>query len=212
MEIAFFSNRRTRKKIATNVPTNTECSRERIQFHLYLYMHLYVNETKLWALCWHFICILLSDITHTRVFEYMVSFFLLPGVATPIFNKQPCVWILVYQFQYVYIHILRYSKSYYVKKVSKGHTFLIYCYNTIILIYKISLATYFVYTCKLDIYATLDDPVWSHILYTYASSGHIHPKSRDTNMIVATPRIKKKFTYIEVLFYSWLYRTTFELQ
>ena len=72
-------------------------------------------------------------------------------------------------------------------------------------------ANYSMYTCILDIYTTLDDLVWSHILYTYASSGHIHPKSWDTNMIVATPRIKKKFTYIEVLFYSWLYRMTYSM-
>jgi len=30
-------------------------------------------------------------------------------------------------------------------------------------------------------------------------------------MIVATPRIKKEFTYIEVLFYSWLYRMTYSM-
>jgi hypothetical protein len=75
--------------------------------------------------------------------------------------------------------------------------FLIYYYsiNVLSYYYKISTATYSMYTCTLDIYTTPDGLVWSHTSYTYTSLGHIHPKFWDIHLRVAITRSTKEFSY-----------------
>jgi len=69
------------------------------------------------------------------------------------------VFILVYQFEYVYILNLRYFKSSNVIFFQKRPYFLISYENATAVLYKISITIYFKYTCILDIHTTLDDLV-----------------------------------------------------
>jgi hypothetical protein len=56
------------------------------------------------------------------------------------------VYILIYQFEYIHILILRYYKSYHVIFFSKRtHIFNIYYYYNIIVVYKISIIIYSMY-------------------------------------------------------------------
>ena len=96
------------------------------------------------------------------------------------------MYILIYQFKYVNILILRYSRSILCEIFSKEHIFFNILYNTMIVAYKISITIYSKYIYILVIHSTADGLVWWYTLFTYISSGHIHPKSRDIHMEVTT--------------------------
>ena len=68
-----------------------------------------------------------------------------------------------------------------------SHQYITYYFNTIIVVYKISITIYSMYTCILQYTHTiLDGLVWSYTSSTYTSSGYIHHKSKDIHMGVTT--------------------------
>ena len=66
------------------------------------------------------------------------------------------MYILIYQFKYVDILILRYPKSLLYEKNSKEHIFFNILYNTMIVTYKISITIYSKYTYILILHSTTD--------------------------------------------------------
>ena len=118
-------------------------------------------------------------------------------VATLIISIPPCVcshthlslWVCSYTYSNIlqrYIHENFPKQSYFLN---------IYDY-TLLLVYKISMSTYFMYGYIPNVYTITDVQVWSYTPCTYSSLGQIRNIWWDTHVRVATSECRMEFSYI----------------
>jgi hypothetical protein len=111
------------------------------------------------------------------------------GVTTPGSRKNAPIYIATCAYSFINLSMMIYSfydtPNY--KFFQKNPYFLICYYNTMTVVYKISITIYSKYTCIHDIRTTIDGLVWLYTSSTDTSTGYIHLKSKDIHMGATTP-------------------------